>query len=173
MNILESYYMTSPIGLSEETAKFTVDDTSDLFVISGVCAVDNEYTFSVWLRSDAAGSVTLLGSTVPSTTEWVKHKINFPADAPERKHMVNGFKFFGGESNDEFHARAAEFLEKVKALDCDTVAAFTHAGLLRMALSIVFSTNINTTNFVCSNCCIVILELKNGKWMLRGLINPQ
>ena len=101
------------------------------------------------------------------------HKPFFPADAPERKQMANGFKFFGGESNDEFHARAAEFLEKVKALDCDTVAAFTHAGILRRALSIVFSENANTNNFVCSNCCIVILELKNGKWMLSGLINPQ
>ena len=37
----------------------------------------------------------------------------------------------------------------------------------------VFSENANTNNFVCSNCCIVILELKNGKWMLSGLINPQ
>lgn len=101
------------------------------------------------------------------------HKPFFPADAPERKQMVNGFKFFGGESNDEFHARAAEFLDSIKKLDCDTVAAFTHAGILRRALSIVFSTNANTTNFVCSNCCIVILELKNGKWMLSGLINPQ
>lgn len=101
------------------------------------------------------------------------HKPFLPADAPERKHMVNGFTAFGGESNDEFRARTTDFLEKVKTLDCDTVAAFTHAGLLRMALSIVFSTNINTTNFVCSNCCIVILELKNGKWMLSGLINPQ
>lgn len=101
------------------------------------------------------------------------HKPFFPADAPERKQMVNGFKVFGGESNDEFHARATEFLEKVKALDCDTVAAFTHAGILRRALSIVFSENANTNNFVCSNCCIVILELKNGKWMLSGLINPQ
>lgn len=101
------------------------------------------------------------------------HKPFFPVDAPERKQMVNGFKFFGGESNDEFHARAAEFLDKVKTLDCDTVAAFTHAGILRRALSIVFSANANTTNFVCSNCCIVILELKNGKWMLSGLINPQ
>ena len=101
------------------------------------------------------------------------HKPFLPADAPERKHMMNGFTAFGGESNDEFRARATDFLDKVKALDCDTVAAFTHAGLLRMALSIVFSTNINTTNFVCSNCCIVILELKNEKWMLSGLINPQ
>ncbi len=101
------------------------------------------------------------------------HKPFLPLDAPERKQMSNGFTAFGGESNEEFRARATEFLDKVKTLDCDTVAAFTHAGFLRTTLSIVFSANVNTTNFVCSNCAIVILELRNGKWMLSGLINPQ
>ena len=101
------------------------------------------------------------------------HKPFLPADSEERKLTLDGYTAFGGESNAEFRARAAEFLDKAKAFECDTVAAFTHAGILRMALSIVFSTSINTTNFVCSNCCIVILELKNGRWMLNGLINPQ
>ena len=101
------------------------------------------------------------------------HKPFLPADSEERKLTLDGYTAFGGESNAEFRARAAEFLDKAKAFECDTVAAFTHVGILRMALSIVFSTSINTTNFVCSNCCIVILELKNGRWMLNGLINPQ
>jgi broad specificity phosphatase PhoE len=101
------------------------------------------------------------------------HKPFLPPDSEERKLTLDGFTAFGGESNDEFYARTEEFLDKVKSLDCDTVAAFTHAGILRRALSIVFSANVNTTNFVCSNCCIVILELKDGRWMLSGLINPQ
>jgi broad specificity phosphatase PhoE len=101
------------------------------------------------------------------------HKPFLPADSEERKLTVDGFTAFDGESNAEFRARATEFLDKVKTLDCDTVAAFTHAGFLRTTLSILFSANVNTTNFVCSNCCIVILELKNGKWLLSGLINPQ
>ncbi|MBO5700849.1 MAG: histidine phosphatase family protein [Clostridia bacterium] len=101
------------------------------------------------------------------------HKPFLPPDSPERKLMVDGFKAFDGESNAEFRARAKEFLEKVKNLDCDCVAAFTHAGFLRTSLSIIFSANVNTMNFICSNCAIVILELKDGRWMLRGLINPQ
>ena len=101
------------------------------------------------------------------------HKPFLPPDSEERKLTLDGFTAFGGESNAEFRARAAEFLDKVKSLDCDTVAAFTHAGFLRTTLSILFSANVNTTNFVCSNCCIVILELKDGRWMLSGLINPQ
>ena len=99
------------------------------------------------------------------------HKPFLPLDAPERKLMVDGFKSFDGESNAEFRARTTEFLDKVKALGCDNVAAFTHAGFLRTTLSILFSANINTMNFVCSNCAIVILELKDGRWMLYGLIN--
>ena len=95
------------------------------------------------------------------------------SDAPERQLMVDGFKAWGGETNSEFRARATEFLEKLKALDCENVAAFTHAGFLRTTLSIIFSANVNTMNFVCSNCAIVILELKDDRWMLRGLINPQ
>ena len=101
------------------------------------------------------------------------HKPFLPPDSPERKQMVDGFKFFDGESNAEFRARTTEFLDKVKALGCENVAAFTHAGFLRTSLSILFSANVNTMNFVCSNCAIVILELKNGRWMLNGLINPQ
>ncbi len=96
-----------------------------------------------------------------------------PSDDPRRKLMVDGFAAFDGESYEQLRARVGEFLNYAKGLDCDNVAAFTHAGFLRTTLSIVFSANVNTTNFVCSNCAIVILELRNGKWMLSGLINPQ
>lgn len=96
-----------------------------------------------------------------------------PMNAPERELMVTGFTAFNGESNEEFGARVKEFLDTVKALDCDTVAAFTHAGFLRNALSTVLSAEVSTTNFVCSNCAMVILELRNGNWMLRGFYNPQ
>ena len=101
------------------------------------------------------------------------HKPFLPPDAPERELMVDGFKSFDGESNAEFRARTTEFLELAKTLDCENVAAFTHAGFLRNLLSIVLSANISTMNFVCANCCMVILELRNGNWMLYGIVNPQ
>ena len=96
-----------------------------------------------------------------------------PSDDPRRRLMVDGFAAFGGESYDELRARVSEFLEMAKELDFDTVAAFTHAGFLRNLLSIVLSANVSKMNFICSNCCIVILELKSGNWMLRGIVNPQ
>ena len=96
-----------------------------------------------------------------------------PSGDPRRKLMADGFAPFGGESYAELRARVVEFLEKAKTLDCDTVAAFTHAGFLRNMLSIILSANISKMNFVCSNCCIVILELRGENWMLSGIINPQ
>ncbi len=101
------------------------------------------------------------------------HKPFLPLDAPERKLMVDGFKAWGGESNEEFRVRIREFLHSLENSEHKYVAAFTHAGFLRTTLSIIFSANVNTMNFVCSNCAIVILELKDDRWMLRGLINPQ
>ena len=96
-----------------------------------------------------------------------------PKDDPRRALMVNGFADFGGESYAELRERAIKFLEMAKALDCDNIAAFTHAGFLRQLLSIILSANVSKMNFVCSNCCIVILELRNGNWMLSGIVNPQ
>ena len=60
-----------------------------------------------------------------------------PKDDPRRALMVDGFAPFGGESYAELRERVAEFLVKAKALDCDNVAAFTHAGFLRQLISIV------------------------------------
>ena len=101
------------------------------------------------------------------------HKPFLPANAPERKLMAEGFTCVGGESYAEFRCRINKFLDSVKELDCDTVAAFTHGGFLRNAVSIILSADINKMNFLCSNCAIVILELsKDKKWMLNGVINP-
>ena len=96
-----------------------------------------------------------------------------PKDDPRRALMVNGFADFGGESYAELRERVVEFLEMAKTLDCDTVAAFTHAGFLRNMISLILSAQVNPTNFVCSNCCIVILELRKDNWLLSGIINPQ
>ena len=96
-----------------------------------------------------------------------------PKDDPRRKLMIEGFAAFGGESYSELRERVAKFLEMAKTLDCENVAAFTHAGFLRNLLSLILSANVGTANFICANCCTVILELKNGNWMLRGIVNPQ
>ena len=96
-----------------------------------------------------------------------------PGDDPRRKLMVGGFSNFGGESYADLRVRVNAFLDKVKELDCETVAAFSHGGFLRNTLSLVLDAKITHANLECSNCAIVILNYKNGTWQLSGFINPQ
>ena len=49
----------------------------------------------------------------------------------------DGYTCFGGESRQAVFDRAKEFLAKVAELDCDTVAAFSHAGFIKSTASVV------------------------------------
>lgn len=70
MNALESCTITSPYEKSEECAKFTIDDGSYVFSLSGVMVVGREYTFSCWVKSEADGYLFVHDATFSSTTEW-------------------------------------------------------------------------------------------------------
>ena len=151
----------------------------------GVRPILEGIKFDKIFSSDLIRAMTTAETAIPGCTYETTHllrEVNVgnlalkpfpPSGDPRRKLMVDGFAPFGGESYEELRARVAEFLEMAKTLDCDTVAAFTHAGFLRQVLSIVLSATVSKMNFVCSNCCIVILELRQGNWMLSGIINPQ
>ena len=174
-NLAGHYTGWSQVNLTEKGVR---DAEGIRPILSGI-------KFDKIYSSDLIRAMTTAETAIPGCTYETTHllrEVNVgnlalkpfpPKDDPRRALMVNGFADFGGESYAELRERVVEFLEMAKTLDCDTVAAFTHAGFLRTTLSTLFSANVNTTNFVCSNCCIVILELKDGRWMLSGLINPQ
>lgn len=79
MNTLASYSITSPYGKVDECAKFNIDDTTNPFVLSDITTANKQYVFSVWLRSDSAGSLTVCGTSFPSSTDWAKYETNFIA----------------------------------------------------------------------------------------------
>lgn len=88
---------------------------------------------------------------------------------PELDHYlsVNGYREAGGESYAEFAARLDRFLCEVRALDCDTVMAFTHGGTLFTFLDRVVGMNLPRTRFSCSNCTVVGFEsTADGGWRL-------
>lgn len=72
MNTQESCTILCPNDKTEECAKLVIDDLNSVFVIADVMTVGSEYTFSCWIRSDAAGSVIVHGEPVSSTTEWTR-----------------------------------------------------------------------------------------------------
>lgn len=83
-----------------------------------------------------------------------------------------GYAMFGGESFAEFGARVREFLDMVKTLDCENVAAFTHGGLLTTMLCIVLRTVLRQGTVCCENCTVAVLELRDDNWRLHSWINP-
>lgn len=79
MNAISAYSLTNPFGETSECARFVIDDTTDAFVMSNIAKVGERYTLSFWLRSEAAGTVSVGGANFASSTTWQKHKTTFVA----------------------------------------------------------------------------------------------
>ena len=81
MNALSSVFLLSPYGVSEECAQMVIDDTATPFSIRSVTTSGEVYTFSCWIKSSAAASMTIVDTTVSVGTEWSKHELTFTANA--------------------------------------------------------------------------------------------
>lgn len=81
MNTLESLIITNPFGNEEECAKFVIDSLTDKFIFHDITSINQEYTFSCWLKSDAEGSVTIGGKTFVSSEDWKKCVATFTAES--------------------------------------------------------------------------------------------
>ena len=79
MNTVEPYSILNPHGVEDQCAKFTIDNLDEMFNLPDVTIVDEEYTFSLWVRSEAAGSIFVGGETVVTTNEWARHVATFTA----------------------------------------------------------------------------------------------
>ena len=79
MNRHESYSITNPNNITDECAKFVIDDTGSPFVLSEVMQIGTQYTFSFWIKSEANYDVSVHGRTFTSTTTWQKYSATFTA----------------------------------------------------------------------------------------------
>lgn len=77
MSVLRSVSISSPIGRIEECAQFTIETFDESFTMFGAMVPNQEQTLRCWLRSDAIGSLTINGTTIPTTTSWAEYKITF------------------------------------------------------------------------------------------------
>ena len=78
----------------------------------------------------------------------------------------SNFYPYGGENHDMVAKRAQEFLDMLAADPADNVVAFSHAGLIRIALELVVGTRLK--NVRCNNCSVAIFAYENGEWYLEG-----
>lgn len=83
MNTLEAYSIESPSGIIEECAKFIIGDIENRFVLSNIASIGQEYTFSLWIKSDSPGSVFIHNRTISATNEWSKHTLTFVASSKD------------------------------------------------------------------------------------------
>ena len=85
--------------------------------------------------------------------------------------LMNGYKKYGGESKEEFYARISAFMAELEVLNLDTVAVFTHAGLMRGMLDTVINARLSHQCITCNNCAVSIFDYTNGAWSLHSWIN--
>lgn len=77
MNTLESCIILSPSSIEEECAKFIIEETLSPFVLHNITTAGEQYTLSLWVKSDNGGSIVSRGKTMPTTNEWAKYTVTF------------------------------------------------------------------------------------------------
>lgn len=80
MNNVESYTVTNPYGDEEECAKLTVESLDYDFILKNITVIDQQYTFSFWVKSDAEGVILIGDHTYPTSETWVKYTVTFVAE---------------------------------------------------------------------------------------------
>ena len=80
MNVLEEVIIKSPNNIDEKCGKFTIDDVTDPFILSSITRSGEHYIFSAWIKSSVAGTVSIYGEKINTTTEWSKYEIGFSSN---------------------------------------------------------------------------------------------
>lgn len=83
MNTVESAFIQSPILKDEECALFKIEHTDNPFVFHNVTSIGDEYTLTFWIKSEAAGSIQVLGNNINTVTDWVEQTFIFTADSTD------------------------------------------------------------------------------------------
>lgn len=83
MNILEQKNIRAPSGDEEECAKFIIDNTNLPFVFFGIAEAGEEYTLSFHARSLAAGSISVNGVEMETSTEWKRYVLTFTSSGSD------------------------------------------------------------------------------------------
>ena len=84
-----------------------------------------------------------------------------------------GYADYGGESQKDFQGRLRQFLCFLEQQNFQSVAAFAHAGCMRIILDTLVGNTIPRNAILCRNCCIAIFEYDGSTWKLHSWINTQ
>ena len=83
MNTLATTVVTDPYGKVSECIMFTIDDVTVPFALKNVMTAGQQYTFSLWLMSEADASLTVYGVPFVSINAWNKYFVSFDANGTD------------------------------------------------------------------------------------------
>ena len=88
------------------------------------------------------------------------------------KVFTEGYADFSGESRDDFYKRIESFIDSVRSLECENIAAFTHGGWMMGVLDVIFGMTVPRKAIICENCAVAVFNLeKDGSVKLHSWIN--
>lgn len=76
-------------GKEVTCAKFTIEDTTILFVLKKIMTTGEEYTFSLYIKSDSSSSIIVAEKDIESPMEWKHSYVQFTA-AGDKLEIVFG-----------------------------------------------------------------------------------
>lgn len=79
MNSLETFEVVNPQGKEDTCAKFFIDDTITSFTLHDIAEIDQEYTLSFWVKSDAKGELIACGESIATSNAWTYFSTVFTA----------------------------------------------------------------------------------------------
>ena len=140
MNTLDITVIQSPAELEEECAKFVIDEVLSPFVLHNITTVGEQYTLSLWIRSDAEGSVLIRGQTFPTTTEWSRCVLTYMANDADLKIFFNTIdtyniyhpKLEGGSKATDYTAAPEDVEDKI-----DNVSNELHEAIVQLNTDII------------------------------------
>lgn len=88
----------------------------------------------------------------------------------EKKNAAGGYERFGGESREAFCQRIDGFRRGLEGLPYESIAVFSHAGVLRTLVDLTVGVTLSRAKVLCQNCAIAILDFEK-EWRLHSWIN--
>lgn len=83
---------SSPNGINEVCSMITIDTVSNPFIFHNILLpTETDYVFTAYVKSSVAGSITVGGKTVNTTTSWAKKIITFTNTDTSNKNLQMSF----------------------------------------------------------------------------------
>ena len=143
MNVLDAVKIITPYNTEEDCAKFAIDNSDDMFKLEGIMLLGHEYTFSCWVRAEAATPLVVCqvvsrdsdgtansytnALTVDLTTEWQFITHTFTAKTTDLDLLLGAGTIYSYHAQLESGNRATDWTPNPEDVDTEISHAKEYA----------------------------------------------